>query len=220
MNRLCRGVARRLRRPGAPKAPAWDPISLLNPDLAQKLGFREIARNSAPPHRNERERHIRLLENEPLVRTVEVLDHTSAAFNVEVRFPFMDIRLMEYCVSLPSDQKFRGGMTRFVMHNGMAGVLPGKIQCRGDKSNLAPSLEKGLLKFERENMGRTIFEEAGKLAAYINLGRMEECLDRFRRGMASEADYLAVWRVTGLALWLRSRRSNSERFILKSKEVK
>jgi asparagine synthase (glutamine-hydrolysing) len=211
---------RRLRRPGAPSAPAWDPISFLNPDLARSFGFREIARNPPPPHRNERERHVRLLERELMVKIVEVLDHTSAAFNVEVRFPFMDVRLIEYCVSLPSDQKFRGATTRYVMHAGMAGVLPDKIQQRGDKSDLGPSFEKGLFKFERETLGKKILQEADQLAPYLNLGLVKQCLDRYQNGTASETDFLTIWRAIGVALWLRSRRTDTGQFIQRRKEVK
>jgi asparagine synthase (glutamine-hydrolysing) len=219
-NQLYRGAMRRLRRPARPIAPPWNPIGFLNPDLTRRLGLREIAQKPVAPDRNEREQHIRLLEREVMTKSVELLDHISAAFNVDVRFPFMDVRLIEYCVSLPSDQKFRGGLTRFVMHHGLSGVLPDKIKHRRGKSNLAPSFEKGLLKFERDNLGKIILEEASPLAAYINLGQVKACLDRLRRGAATETDFLALWRTACLALWLRSRDTGAEKFILKRKEAK
>jgi asparagine synthase (glutamine-hydrolysing) len=138
-------------------------------------------------------------------KIMELLNHTSAACNVEVRFPFMDVRLIEYCLSLPSDQKLRGGCTRFVMHNAMAGVLPDKIQNRATKSNLAPSFERGLFKFERDNFAAIILEEAGRLSAFVDLTRIKACLVHFQSGGASENEMNALWAAAGLALWLRQR---------------
>jgi asparagine synthase (glutamine-hydrolysing) len=220
VNQVFCGVKRRLPGSRSQQGPRWDQIDFLNPDLAQRLGLEEIAQKRVPRHRSERESHLHMLEREVLTQGVEILDHISAAFNVEVRFPFMDIRLIEYCLSLPSDQKYRGGMTRFVLHSSMAGILPEKIQTRGGKSNLTPSFEKGLLKFERENVGKIILEEGGQLAEYVNLELVKGCLGRFQSGAASNSDFLALWRAIGLALWLRSRGAGSNQFILKRKEVK
>jgi asparagine synthase (glutamine-hydrolysing) len=188
--------------------------------LTQKLQLREIAKKTAPPLRSERDHHLRLLERELIARAIESLAHVSGAFDIEVRFPFMDIRLIEYCLSLPSDQKLRGEYTRFVLHNGMAGILPDKIQRRGGKSNLSPSFEKGLLKFEKDNLRKIILEETDQLAAYVHMGRIKECLGRFERGAANENEIIIVWTTVALALWLRSRSSATKEFILKRKEVK
>jgi asparagine synthase (glutamine-hydrolysing) len=178
---------------------------LLNPDLANRFGFREVSRRPAPPFKNEINRHCQLIEREILTRSVELLAHTSAGFNVEVRFPFMDIRLIEYCLSLPSDQKMRRGYTRLVLRHGMAKHLPEKIRWRGGKSDLSPSFEKGLLKFERDNLGNIILAEAAELEPYVNMNRIKECLDRFRRGAALPEDVSGIWQTAGLALWLRNR---------------
>jgi asparagine synthase (glutamine-hydrolysing) len=221
-NRLWSGAMRRVRSSRSSKpsaAPAWNPIDLLNPELARRWDFREISQRPAPPFKDERNRHCRLIEREILTKSVEMLAHTSASFDVEVRFPFMDVRLIEYCLSLPSDQKMRRGYTRVVLRHGMAKHLPAKIRWRGGKSNLGPSFEKGLLKFERENLGNIILGEADQLESYVNMKRIKECLDRFRRGEAMEHEVSGLWRTAGLALWLRHRRGENELFMLQRKEV-
>ena len=218
--RVWRGAARRLRPSKPNSLPSWDRINLLNPDLVKKLGLREIAREPRAPIKNERDRHFRLLERAIMPKLMELLNHSSAAFNVEVRFPFMDIRLIEYCLALPSDQKLRAGCTRFVMHNAMAGVLPDKIRQRAGKSNLAPSFEKGLVKFERDNFAAIILEDAGRLSAFVDLARIKSCLDSFQSGDASENEMNALWATAGLALWLRQRAPVSNNLSQKRKEVK
>ncbi|MBC8094933.1 MAG: lasso peptide isopeptide bond-forming cyclase [Akkermansiaceae bacterium] len=212
VDRLWSGVMRRLPVSRAPALTAWNLIDLLNPDVVRRFELRQLEQQPPPPVRCERDRHFQLLEREIMSKNMELLAHTSAAFNVEVRFPFMDVRLIEYCLSLPSDQKMRGRYTRLVMRNGMAGILPKQIQWRPGKSNLGPSFEKGLLKFERDRVRTIIQSEASQLAAYVNLKRAEECLARFQRGAAGENDAIAVWTTVGLALWLRSRRAIVEPF--------
>jgi asparagine synthase (glutamine-hydrolysing) len=220
VKRLSCGIMRRIRRPQPPKVSTETSIDILNPDLLERLKFREILQNPMPRPRSERERHFRLLERELMTKSVELMGHSSAAFDVEVRFPFMDVGLIEYCLSLPSDQKLRSGYTRFVMHQGMKGVLPDKIQKRGGKSNLTPSFEKGLFKFERENLPEIILREAVRLTAYLNLERIKECLDRFQHGVATEDDIIVLWTTLDLALWLGNRHTSSRPQILKTKEVK
>ncbi len=85
---------------------------------------------------------------------------------------------------------------------------------------MTPSFEKGLLKFEQENLGKIILQEGSQLSEYVNLGLIKGCLDRFQSGEANNSDFLALWRAIGLALWLRSRGAGSNQFILKRKEVK
>ena len=153
VNRLWSGVARRVRTPRPKKLEGLDPVNILNPGLTAKFGLREISQRPASSFKNERGHHFQQLEREIVTKSAEILSHSSAAFGVEVRFPFMDIRLIEYCLSLPSEQKLGRGYSRLVLRNGLAGVLPEKIKWRGGKSNLNPSFAKGLLKFERDNFG-------------------------------------------------------------------
>ena len=204
-NRLWSGAMRRVRSPKASSAATPGPLDLLNPDLVKKYNFRKIAQKPATPFRDERLRHCQLLEREILTKATELLAYTSAGFNVEVRFPFMDIRLIEYCLSLPSEQKMRGGYTRLILRHGLKNILPEKIRWRGGKSNLSPSFEKGLRKFERDNLISIIQGEAATMAPYINAKQIKESLDRFRHGATRDAEVICIWRAAGLALWLRNR---------------
>ncbi|NJK41365.1 MAG: hypothetical protein HC934_08440 [Acaryochloridaceae cyanobacterium SU_2_1] len=39
--------------------------------------------------------------------TLEVMDRAAAPHGIELRFPFWDKRLVEFCVSLPAEQKMQ-----------------------------------------------------------------------------------------------------------------
>src|SRR5207249_206035 len=60
-------------------------------------------------------------------------DRNSMAHSVESRTPFLDYRLVEFLLSLPSHYKISQGMTKRVLRQGMQGILPEAIRLRTDK---------------------------------------------------------------------------------------
>jgi asparagine synthase (glutamine-hydrolysing) len=54
-------------------------------------------------------------------------------FPVEIAVPFMDRRLVEFCLGVPSDQFVRPGQTRSLHRRALAGLLPPRIAARKDK---------------------------------------------------------------------------------------
>ena len=60
-------------------------------------------------------------------------DRASMAFSREVRFPFFDWRVMEFALSLPTDQKIGDGWTKHVLRLAGEPMLPAEITWRKDK---------------------------------------------------------------------------------------
>lgn len=59
-------------------------------------------------------------------------DRNSMLFSIESRLPFLDHRLVEYCIGLPSDFKIRNGYTKAVLRDAIP-ELPDAIKHRKDK---------------------------------------------------------------------------------------
>jgi asparagine synthase (glutamine-hydrolysing) len=60
-------------------------------------------------------------------------DRNSMAFSREVRLPFLDHRLVEFALSLPSSMLFRDGRSKRVLRDAMRGTVPTEILERRDK---------------------------------------------------------------------------------------
>ena len=60
-------------------------------------------------------------------------DRNSMAFSREVRLPFLDHRLVEFALSLPSSMLFRDGQSKRVLRDAMRGTVPTEILERRDK---------------------------------------------------------------------------------------
>jgi asparagine synthase (glutamine-hydrolysing) len=135
--------------------------------------------------------------------TLEVMDKAAAAFGIELRFPFWDKRLVEFCLSLPPEQKIYRGWTRMVMRRGLAGILPEDVQWRGGKSNLGPSFTHGFLTFEQERLREVLFDQPELIETYTDITALREAYDRFVARDAYDDDEIAIWRAVTLALWLK-----------------
>jgi asparagine synthase (glutamine-hydrolysing) len=60
-------------------------------------------------------------------------DKNSMSHSVESRVPFLDHRLVEFALNLPSDHKFWGGKAKRVMRMALADALPAAILARRTK---------------------------------------------------------------------------------------
>jgi asparagine synthase (glutamine-hydrolysing) len=136
-------------------------------------------------------------------QTLEILDRAAGAHSVEVRFPFWDKRLIEFCVSLPARQKLRHGWSRFAMRQAMNGILPPEIRWRGGKSDMRPSFNHGLLTYEREHIDDVVLRRPSAVAEYVDIAALRTYYERFRKAEAFESEILAIQRCVSLGLWLQ-----------------
>jgi asparagine synthase (glutamine-hydrolysing) len=60
-------------------------------------------------------------------------DRNSMAFSIESRVPFLDHRLVEFCLSLPDELKIKNGWTKFILRQNAAKKLPEQVAWRKDK---------------------------------------------------------------------------------------
>ncbi|MBX6771140.1 MAG: lasso peptide isopeptide bond-forming cyclase [Chloroflexi bacterium] len=179
--------------------------ALLRPDFLQRTGLLEHRQSlAACPPRTEREHHYRRLTDPGLVTVLEVLDHAAAAWGIEVRFPFWDRPLVEFCLSLPAEQKIRRGWTRFVMRQALEGILPPEVQWRPGKTDHHDGFATGLLTFERQRLAEIVARPPRIIAEWIDLGELRGRFARCVSGGATPADLDSVWQVVSLALWLHS----------------
>src|SRR5690625_7554559 len=71
-----------------------------------------------------------LLDSGIFSGALETTDHFASMLGLYVVHPFLDIRLVEFCLALPPQQSLKDGWTRVVMRRAMKGVVTEKIRCR------------------------------------------------------------------------------------------
>ena len=82
-------------------------------------------------------------------------DRDSMAHSLEARLPFLDYRLVEFCLGLPEDYKLSDGWTKRVLREGMRGRLPERVRLRRDKLGFATA-EETWMRGERQPAGQAV----------------------------------------------------------------
>jgi asparagine synthase (glutamine-hydrolysing) len=180
--------------------------TLIHLEFAQRIGLKERIQeldNLPEASLTVNDFHWRTLTSGVFAFTLEQVDRYAAACSLEVRHPFMDKRLIEFCLSLPSEQKLSQGWSRMIMRRGLANLLPEAIQWRGGKTNLTPNFLRGLLTLDRTLLDDVINNRLQTVASYINLDLVRQAYCRIIAGRkVTEVDTSIVWRAVVLTLWL------------------
>ncbi|MDF5720871.1 MAG: lasso peptide isopeptide bond-forming cyclase [Rhizonema sp. PD37] len=179
----------------------------INPEFAKRVGLEkriQTFENCSSQPLTERERHCRNLTSGILTQALEISDHYAAAFGLEVRHPFMDKRLLEFCLSLPAEQKLHLGWSRLVMRRAMNNVLPEEVQWRRGKSDMSPTFDYGLLTLDRQVLDQVMLNQLETIETYANTKLLLAAYKRLisKSEVNSPQDLLSAWMGAMLALGL------------------
>lgn len=103
-------------------APSWLAAERLSPQMSAPLRPQSVTEQS----------FLQLTETN-LPKLLHWEDRDSMAHSIEARTPFLDYRLVEFVMGLPSSFKLGDGLTKRVMRQAMNGIIPDAIQQRRDK---------------------------------------------------------------------------------------
>jgi asparagine synthase (glutamine-hydrolysing) len=85
--------------------------------------------------------HRAAIELERLPLILRNFDKASMLSGVEIRAPFLDYRLVEFCCNLPLRQKVRNGYTKYILRKTMDEYLPSEIIWRKHKIGINAPLD-------------------------------------------------------------------------------
>jgi asparagine synthase (glutamine-hydrolysing) len=177
---------------------------LVNPTLAKKVNLDEQIRNLSDERLfiTARQQHLNSISTGLYPFAMEITDKGTSKWSLEARYPFFDRRLMEFCLAIPLEQKFRQGYPRAILRHGMSGILPTEIQWRFGKSLLGSNFSHRLLEKEKTTF-KNVLERHQLLESYVNMPSLQESYGRFVNGnQPRPGDDLNVFNATLLSLWL------------------
>ena len=104
----------------------------------QKRGngdYRRVASNLLPLWECEdmRERQIEDIDRYSVPALTHYEDRNSMAHSLETRDPFLDHRLVDFAINLPTEWKIRDGWTKFILRQGFPGGSRGGSLAQGQK---------------------------------------------------------------------------------------
>jgi asparagine synthase (glutamine-hydrolysing) len=129
------------------------------------------------------------------------LERFSSEGHVEMRYPYLDQRLVEFALAIPLDQKVRPGETRSVVRRALRGVLPEEVRLRAGKSGPAEAVQRALA---REWPRISAMLRAPRLAdlGVVDAAAFRAAMERARHGVAPSFGQLH--KTLSLEIWLRT----------------
>ncbi len=195
-------AGRRLRgRPSKPPTPR-----VIDPAFAATSGIdARVSKISMSAFRTERCRHAENL-NAPLFQTgMEMCDKAAAAFGIESRYPFFDKRLVDFCLSVPSNQKLSKGSTRSIFRQAMSGILPEDVRTRRGKSDMSPGFTCGLARHHNLLLEQVLTNRTSAALRYVNRSYLITSYKRYTKDPAKfPVEAVVLYGFANLSRWMES----------------
>ncbi len=135
-----------------------------------------------------------------LPRVLRFNDHVTMHLGRELRVPFLDHRLIEFCFSLSEKYKIHNGTHKVLLRNIMDSVIPKKIQKKKKKVFGAIQTEwfKGSMK---EKIYALLDSSSFKRRDYWNHDQLKKEVDKFFAGERNNSFF--IWQCLNLEMWLQ-----------------
>lgn len=191
-------LRRAVKRLSGRQVPRW-----ITPSFAERVHLAEWAMPEAPrrfPTRCQ-ENSYRAITCPSAVLSLNWMDAASAAFSIECRHPFLDRRLIEFFLSIPSEVKVAGGYRKMFFQRAMQGVSAGPLRPREGTDTYLPRMApESQTERDAVRLRRDLFHADAPIFHYVNRVEAEQIRDRYLAG--EERHWNLLWRFTNLARWL------------------
>lgn len=127
-------------------------------------------------------------------------DRDSMAHSIESRVPFLDYRLVDFIFSLPTDYRFRRGVSKRILRDSMAGIIPSKVQKRLNKMGFVTPGERWVLENPEQYKGKlkSSIDQAGDLL------NGPECFEKFSNMIDGKTPFNnTFWRIIFFGEWIK-----------------
>jgi asparagine synthase (glutamine-hydrolysing) len=140
-----------------------------------------------------------------LPHLLRFLDKNSMMFSIESRVSFLDHKLVEYLLSIPSEQRINNGVTKYAFRKAMEGEVPESVLARHDKIGFATPEENWLNdKVVKDFVYSTIDSESFKSRDFWNWKLVREMFIKLHSD-ESHGIFVGteIWRCISVELWMR-----------------
>jgi asparagine synthase (glutamine-hydrolysing) len=132
---------------------------------------------------------------------LERYNRAASALAIESRHPFLDRRMIEFCMALPDGQKLNQGWPKAILRRSMASRLPDGVRWRRGKEHLGWAFTTELLETMQDNIQLAIMTNIDRLSPYLDKERLNHaCKSYFDGNDPDQAE--KVYEAAHLALWL------------------
>ena len=178
----------------------------LNPNFVSRVESKQNKKGQKkikPRLATVRENQLNAFNSGLFVHVLELVDLGAAGYSIEARHPFMDKRLIEFCLSLPPEQKLDRGWTRAIMRRAMKGILPPEIQWRGGKTSMKANFDRGFYVRDRQFIEEVLSQNTVKAEKFIDINSLRQSFKSYLASGKFEDDKtIPIFQGVILSYWL------------------
>jgi asparagine synthase (glutamine-hydrolysing) len=187
--------------------------TIIRPDLAvrTRLGDRwaTLDANMSPlGSHSPLEAHTIAINHPGIPARLESVERMSNTFGIEALHPLLDVRLVQFCLSLPWQLQTKHGWTKLIMRRAVEPWLPSQVVWRRTRDALGREFNMLLLRERGAYLWEQVMNERVSLEAYIDFPKLLRIWREYSTH-EGERDELQIWHAIALALWLRRQREFS-----------
>ena len=145
------------------------------------------------------ERRIYEIRNLFLPRLLKWEDRNTMAFSIEGRYPFLDHRLIEMCMSFPDQVLYDRGWTKVPLRSGLKDELPQAILKRKSKFGFEVPQNKWLDLYLSSNQLNSLEERP--IDSIIDRSRWNSLIARYNRSRSNDVAQL-IFRLIFTNIWM------------------
>ena len=161
------------------------PPNWINKDLAREVGLRERIREPRQqvhfPSFSQGASFFCTTSPYYLLK-LEVEERYFASDGIEIRYPFLDSRLVEFILSIPSARRTHNGVRKRILRTAMQGIMPEAIRMRRGKGDWTDVMDQALDPLCRLDPPAPLEDRSGRMGRYLNFRRAEELVTRYLGG--------------------------------------
>jgi asparagine synthetase B (glutamine-hydrolysing) len=198
-NQLPPGVRRVIKKLIKRQPPRW-----FKPGFTKKM---KLDQWTMP---KERRKFPTLCQEEPylaltkpsMALALNQMDGMASAFSLECRHPYLDRRLIEFFLSIPSAVKMKAGYRKQFVQRAVAGITPGPIREKEGLDYFIPLLDRRISsELEAKRMERDLFHSHARVFRYVDRFEAERLNMCYLQAEAPHRNLL--WSFVRLELWLQ-----------------
>ena len=155
----------------------------------------------APPQKGFRLRRTiseALLYNS-LPMLLRYADRNSMAFSREARLPYLDHKLVDFCLTLPDSLYINNGWQKFILREASEEIIPEAIRWRADKVGYAAPLDIWIRSDLKEWVQERIYDESIRDVPSYDLKTIQTLWDDHQSNKGNNS--WALWKWASLAEW-------------------
>lgn len=174
----------------------------VNKELFKKLNVQDLQRELKVGQYSKKNKNVYdirefYLSANTLSQLNSLKSNTYLKYGIQIKDPTMDLRVIEYCFSIPYDYYYRDGKTRELIREAMKGLLPDKIRLNYNKRGLQSAdwilrLEEHFDEIKKELI---YLLNNDRLLYYLDVNKLKEiiCNDDFNSFLNMDGN--TVWMI-------------------------